>query len=71
MSANALAKALNVPHNRITAITAGQARRHGRDGASRSPRYFGTSADLWINLQAGYDREVAERELRASGSLAR
>jgi antitoxin HigA-1 len=60
LSANALAKALKVPHNRITAITAGK-RAVSAETALRLARYFGTSADLWMNLQAGYDQEVAER----------
>jgi antitoxin HigA-1 len=62
LSANALAKALKVPHNRITAIMAGK-RAVSAETALRLARYFGTSADLWINLQAGYDQEVAERAL--------
>ncbi|WP_418159168.1 HigA family addiction module antitoxin [Benzoatithermus flavus] len=62
LSANALAKALRVPHNRITAILAGK-RAITVETALRLARYFGTSAELWINLQAGYDLEVAEREL--------
>ena len=62
LSANALAKALHVPHNRITAILAGK-RAISMETALRLARYFGTSADLWIGLQADYDREVAQREL--------
>jgi antitoxin HigA-1 len=61
LSANALARALKVPHNRITAITAGK-RAVSADTALRLARYLGTSADLWVNLQADYDRERAERE---------
>jgi addiction module HigA family antidote len=33
--------------------------------ALRLGRYFGTTAQFWINLQAHYDLEVAERELGA------
>lgn len=64
LSANALAKALRVPHNRITAILAGK-RAVSVETALRLARYFGTSPDLWIGLQADYDREVAQRELGA------
>lgn len=64
LSANALAKALRVPHNRITAIVAGK-RAISVETALRLARYFGTSADLWIGLQADYDRETAQRKLGA------
>jgi len=49
MSANALARALKVPHNRITAIAAGK-RSITAETALRLSRYLGTSADLWTNL---------------------
>lgn len=62
LSANGLAKALSVPHNRILAIRAGQ-RAISAETALRLARYLGTSADLWIGLQADYDRECAERAL--------
>lgn len=64
LSANALAKALNVPHNRISAIRAGK-RSVSAETALRLARYLGTSADLWTSLQADYDRECAERQLGA------
>lgn len=62
LSANGLAKALNVPHNRISAIRAGK-RSVSAETALRLARYLGTSADLWLNLQADYDRERAEQAL--------
>jgi addiction module HigA family antidote len=39
---------------------------HGRraitaDTALRLARYFGSTARFWLNLQAAYDLEVAER----------
>ena len=34
------------------------------DTALRLARYFGTSPDFWVNLQAHYDLEVAGRTLR-------
>ena len=33
------------------------------DTAMRLGRYFGTSAAVWLRMQARYDLEVAEREL--------
>jgi addiction module HigA family antidote len=34
------------------------------DTAFRLARYFGTTPDFWINLQARYDLDAAERKLR-------
>ena len=59
MSANALAKALDVPTNRITAILNGQ-RGVTADTALRLSRYFGTTPQLWQNLQKTYELRVAE-----------
>jgi addiction module HigA family antidote len=59
MSANALAKALDVPTNRITAILNGQ-RGITADSALRLSRYFGTTPQLWQNLQGTYELRVAE-----------
>ena len=61
MSANALAKALDVPTNRITAILRGQ-RGVTADTALRLARYFGTTPQLWQNLQKTYELRVAEIE---------
>jgi antitoxin HigA-1 len=39
----------------------------GRRGITADPafrRYFGTTPDFWINLQARYDLDAAERKLR-------
>ena len=33
------------------------------DTAMRLARYFGTSAEVWLRLQARYDLEVAEQRL--------
>lgn len=57
MSAYALAKAIRVPVNRVTAILAGR-RAITADTALRLARCFGTSAELWLSLQTGYDLEV-------------
>jgi addiction module HigA family antidote len=61
MSANALAKALNVPTPRINDIVR-QRRGITADTAMRLARYFGGDARSWLNLQAAYDLRVAEIE---------
>ena len=43
--------------DRVTAILAGR-RAISADTALRLARCFGTSAELWLTLQAGYDLEV-------------
>ena len=59
MSANALAKSLAVPTNRITAILRGR-RGITADTALRLSRYFGTTPQLWLNLQKTFELRVAE-----------
>ena len=59
LSANALAKALAVPTNRITAILKGQ-RGLTADTALRLSRYFGTTPQFWLNLQKTFELRVAE-----------
>jgi addiction module HigA family antidote len=56
LSAYALAKATGVPTNRITAILHGT-RGITADTALRLARHFGTSAEMWMNLQTAYDLE--------------
>lgn len=63
LTANALALALRVPANRIGGILKGQ-RGITPDTALRLARYFGTSPQMWTNLQARYDLAVAEDALR-------
>lgn len=62
LTANALATALRVPANRIGGIIKGQ-RGITADTALRLARYFGTSAQMWVNLQARYDLAAAEDTL--------
>ena len=62
LSAYRLAKDINVPLTRITAILEGR-RAVTADTALRLSRYFGLSERFWLNLQAGYDLEVAKAEL--------
>lgn len=57
-----LAKSINVYPRRINEIVQGK-RAVTADTALRLARYFGTSAELWINLQAHYDLELARDQL--------
>src|ERR1019366_5086532 len=60
-SANALAKALNVPAPRINDIVR-ERRGVSADTAMRLARYFGGDARSWLNLQAAYELRVAENQ---------
>lgn len=62
MNANTLAKALDVPANRITAIIKGQRGITG-DTAVRLATFFNTTAEFWMNLQKTYELQLAERAL--------
>ena len=61
LSANALALALRVPANRIGAILKGQ-RGVSADTALRLARFFGTSPEFWVNLQAMHDLTKTKME---------
>jgi len=61
MSANALAKALNVPAPRINDIVR-ERRGVTADTAMRLARYFGGDARSWLNLQSAYELRKAEIE---------
>ncbi|HPB51677.1 MAG TPA: HigA family addiction module antitoxin [Myxococcota bacterium] len=60
-----LAKAICVPARRINEIVHG-IRGISADTALRLARFFGTSPEFWMNLQARYDLEVRREQL---GSL--
>ncbi len=62
LSANKLALALRVPSGRITAIL-NKKRSITPETALRLGRFFGNSAQFWLNLQARYDLLITEREL--------
>jgi addiction module HigA family antidote len=64
MSGNALALALRIPANRVTEIVNGK-RSVSADTALRLARYFGTSAQMWMNLQSRFDLETAEEAIAA------
>ena len=59
LSATALATALSVPPSRVTRILNGQ-QGVSADTALRLARFFGTTPDLWLNLQSGWELRVAE-----------
>jgi addiction module HigA family antidote len=59
VSAYRLSKETGITAQHIGRIIRGE-RGIGDDMALRLARYFGTSAQLWMNLQAQYDLDVAE-----------
>jgi addiction module HigA family antidote len=63
MSVNQLAKALGIGAARLNEIVRGR-RGISADTALRLARYFGTSAEFWLNLQSLYDLRIAERKVR-------
>ena len=67
LSANALAKALGVPVNRVRMILNGQ-RGVSADTALRLARYFETTPQLWLNLQKTW--ELRQAEIAAGHEIA-
>lgn len=57
-----LASAIKVPRSRVNDIVRGR-RAVSADTAMRFARYFGMTPNFWINLQAQYDLEIAERTI--------
>ncbi len=64
LSANRLALGLRVASGRITDILNGK-RGITPETALRLARFFGTSADFWMNLQSRYDLTIAEQSIGA------
>ena len=58
-----IAKDISVPPRRINEIVHGM-RGISADTALRLGRYFGTTEEFWMNLQARYDLEVERERLR-------
>jgi antitoxin HigA-1 len=58
-----LANAIKVPRSRANDIVLGR-RAITTDTALRLGRYFGTTPEFWINLQAQYDLDIADRTVR-------
>src|SRR5258707_2029382 len=65
MSPRKLAAILEVPPNRLYQII-GCRRNLTADTALRLARYFGTSADFWMNLQSAYELDLARLEIGAA-----
>ena len=61
LSANRLSLDIGVPSGRVTDILNGR-RSITADTALRLGRYFGNSAQFWLDLQSQYDLGVVERE---------
>lgn len=68
LTAYGLAQELGVDPARIYKIVEGE-RGITADTALRLGRFFDTSAQFWLNLQARYDLQMAERDEGTSDSL--
>jgi antitoxin HigA-1 len=62
LSAKKLADLIRVPPNRLYQVLAGK-RNITADTALRLSKYFGTSADFWMNLQTAYELDLARQEI--------
>jgi addiction module HigA family antidote len=63
ISVYALAHAIKVPRSRANDIVRGR-RARTTDSAIRLGRCFGTTPEFWIDLQARYDLDFADRTVR-------
>jgi addiction module HigA family antidote len=64
MTAAELARALDIPANRVTAILRGRCGITA-DTALRLGRWLGTSPEFWMNLQQIYELRLAQQTLGA------
>src|SRR6266567_2263845 len=64
ISAAELARQIDVPVNRVTAILNGQ-RGITADTALRLGHWFGSSPEFWMNLQQLYEQRLAKSEVGA------
>jgi len=62
LSANQLARDIDVPPGRISEIINGK-RSITADTALRLGKYFSVSPDIWLNLQVDYDMRIARRTI--------
>lgn len=62
ISINRLARDIQVPPGRISTIVNGK-RAISADTALRLSAYFGTSPELWLNLQTDYDLRITRRSI--------
>jgi len=60
ISINRLARNIDVPPGRVSAIVNGK-RAITADTTIRLGKYFGTSPEVWMGLQADYELRVAQR----------
>jgi antitoxin HigA-1 len=63
LSSYALARALHVPVPRLHDIVL-ERRAISPDTALRLARYFGTSEELWMNLQTAFDLHTARKKAK-------
>ena len=63
IAAAELARAIQVPPNRIPQIISGK-RSISADTALRLGKWFGTGPRLWLNLQQAYELDLASQELK-------
>ena len=66
LSQNALGNALGVPPRRINEIVHGK-RAITADTAMRLSRFFGTTAQFWLNLQSAYELDCLVYAERTQG----
>ena len=64
MSVNKLALSLHVPATRMSEIVNGR-RAITSDTALRLARFLGTTPEFWMNMQTGYELEVAKDKILA------
>ena len=62
ISINALARGIDVPPNRVSAIVNGK-RSITADTALRLGKFFKVSPEIWLGLQSDYDLRVAQRDV--------
>ena len=70
MTQRALADSIQVPYQRVNALTKCR-RRMTPNTALRLAKYFGTSADFWMNLQLRWDLYHAQQEEKTKLSRIR
>jgi len=68
ISAGQLAKALHVPRTRIERLVREETALSA-DTAMRLARYFGTTPDFWMNMQASYEISCAHADARLQAEL--
>jgi antitoxin HigA-1 len=61
LSARQLADLIKVPPNRLYQLLSAK-RSMTADTALRLSRYFGMSADFWMNLQSAYELDLARQQ---------